>query len=210
MYRFSVSGRRGGGARGRGRLPILDHVLERDQDGHHDRLRFRPIEVHTVLVMEGKQLLPDHGDNAAVRIVKLEVQPQDVAPELPAQALDVGDVLDDVEKLVGQLKGRSVRHGDEMPLMEGEELALDVGHLRAGSVGNVRFIVERGKLGARLIHDLLVFVHDADAVMQGENLRRRKQGTDRLPKLSHVVHIGLLPRLAKPMMLGKDPHVVAS
>ena len=94
--------------------------------------------------------------------------------------------------------------------MEGEELALDMGHLCAGSVGNVRFIVEGGKLGVRLIHDLLVFVHDADAVMQGENLRRRKQRTDRLSKLSHVVHISLLPRLAKPMMLGKDPHAAAS
>ena len=69
-------------------------MLQRDEDRHHLFFVFRPVKIHAVLIVQREHLLGKDGNDPAFGVVKLEVQPQNVAPELPAQALDIGDVLD--------------------------------------------------------------------------------------------------------------------
>ena len=117
-------------------------MLQRDEDRHHIGFLVRLVDVHTVLVVEGEHLLADDGDDAAIGVIELKIQPRDVAAQLPAKALDVGDVLDDVPQLVGKLKLRAVGHVDEVPLMDGEKLFPHIGHQAALGVKDLRPVME--------------------------------------------------------------------
>ena len=75
-------------------------MLQRDQDGDHDGLRLRLVDIDAVLVVDGEHLLTDDGDNLSPLVIELEVQSGDVALQLPAKALDVRDVPDQVPQLV--------------------------------------------------------------------------------------------------------------
>ena len=176
-------------------------MLERDEDGDHGLLVFRPVNIHAVLVVQGEQLLRDDGDDLPVLIVKLEIQPQDIPLQLPAQPLDVGDVPDDMKQLVGELKGRPVLHGDEMPLMEGEELFLHVRHMTARSVIDLRFVMERGEFGLRAVEDPFVLVRDLDPVVQRHHLRTGEQRARRGAEALHVIDVRLFSGLPKAMYL---------
>ena len=47
------------------------------------------IDIHTVFVMDGEQLLADDGDDLFVLVVELEVQAGNVAAQDPAEAFDI-------------------------------------------------------------------------------------------------------------------------
>ena len=54
--------------------------------------------------MQGKELLRDVREELVIFIVQSKVEREDIAPQLPAQSLNVGNVVDDMEKLIGELK----------------------------------------------------------------------------------------------------------
>ena len=165
-------------------------MLQRDEDRHHLFFVFRPVKIHAVLIVQREHLLGKDGDDPAFGVVKLEVQPQNVSLQLPAQSLDVGDVLDQMEQLVGQLKGRAVRHGDEMALVEGEKFSFHMRHKVAGGVGNIRFVMQRGKLRLAAVENVFRRVCDLDPAVQGHDLGGGEQGTLRLAEALHVVDVG--------------------
>ena len=69
---------------------------------------------HSIGVLLPDMTAPFYGTVVmAMDKILREVQPHDIAPKLPAQALDVGDVLDEVQQLIGELEFCAVRHGDE-------------------------------------------------------------------------------------------------
>ncbi len=72
-------------------------MLKSDQYRNNRLLVLGSVNVHTVFVMQGKELLREHGEDPAGLIIELKVQPEDIPLQLPAQALDIGDVLDQME-----------------------------------------------------------------------------------------------------------------
>ena len=64
----SGSGRRIGN-RGSCFLPVIDHVLQGNQDRYHDMLIFRTIDIDTVLVMQRDQFLTNQCNDGMVFIV---------------------------------------------------------------------------------------------------------------------------------------------
>ena len=71
--------------------------------------------------MDRKDFLPDDGNDASRLIVELKIQARNVAAKLPAQALDVGDIPEQVKQLPGEFKLRPVCHCDHMARMKAKE-----------------------------------------------------------------------------------------
>ena len=55
---------------------------------------FSLIDIYTVLVVDRKHLLSDHGNNASVCIMELKIQSQNISGKLPSESLDICDILD--------------------------------------------------------------------------------------------------------------------
>ena len=125
-------------------------MLQGNQDRNDDRFIFWAININAVFIVNGKHFLPDHGDDLLLFIVQFKVQPDDISPQLPAQALYIGNVLEQMQKLVGDFKLRAIRHGDEMAFVQGEEFPLDMRHLVSLRVGYIRFIMQGRKLSMRM------------------------------------------------------------
>ena len=156
--------------------------------------------------MNGKHLLADDRDDALVAVIQLKVEADDVSPKLPAQPLDVGDVLHQVKHLVGYLELRAVGHGHKMALMQGEELPLNVRHQVPLGIGDVRLVVDGGELGVRLIEDPFPVIGDVDVLVQGQNLRGGKKGIGRLAKARHIVLVRGLAGLAVAVVFRCNAH----
>ena len=101
-------------------------MLQRHEDRDHDILVLRLIDVDAVFVMQGDHLLADHRDDAAVPVVQLEIERQNIAADLPPELLDVDDVLDEVQQLAGDLELRPVRHRDKMTIAQRKNLSLNI------------------------------------------------------------------------------------
>ena len=129
----------------------------------------RLVNIHAVFVVEGEHLLTDHRDDAPVPVIQLKIQSNDIALQLPAQSDDVGHILDQMQELVGKLELQSVCHSDEVPLMDGEDFPLDMGHLVSGSIRDIRLVPQGEKLRGGLIHDLIPFIRNLDFVVQRED-----------------------------------------
>ena len=181
-------------------------MLQGDEDRDDCLLMLRLVDVDAVLVMQGQHLLADDSNDVPGIVTQFKVQAQDIAPELPAQALQIGHVLDEMEELVGELEGSAVLHGDEVPLMEGEELLFDVGQVPPGGVIDFRLVVEGGELGFRPVDHILVGVGDLDAVVQGHDLGAGEEGSPGLAEALHVPDVCVLTGLPETMDLGKHTH----
>lgn len=121
-------------------------MLERDQDRDDGLFLIRLVNIHAVFVMQGDDLLADDGDDLVMLVPELEVQGGDVAAQDPAEAFDIRDIFDKMPELVGKLERRSVGHGNEMALMQGEKLALNMGDLVSCRIRNVIFSCRDGNL----------------------------------------------------------------
>lgn len=187
-------------------LPVAYHVLEGDEYGDGLVLVLRLVDVDAVFVVNREHLLPDDGYDGTVPVVQLEVQPQDVAPELPAEPLDVRDVADEMEHLVGELELAPVRHADEVPLVQGEQLALDVGDLLPRGPSDIGLVAQGEEPGVRLVQDVPAAVRYVGVVVQAEQLGRREKRDGRNAEAADVAGVRLLPRLAEPVNLRENTH----
>ena len=195
-----------GGGRGRTAgggcvLPVPDHVLQRDEYRHHSLFILGLVDIDAVLVMQGDHLLRNDCDDLVVLIVQLEIQAKNVAPELPAQALNVGDGLDQMEQLVGKLKGCAVGHGHIVPLTDRKDLLFDVRDGLVGVIKDVRFIPQREEFRLGIIDDILIRIGDCDPVVQCKHLGTGEQGPSRYAEALHIVDVCFLPGFTKTMML---------
>ncbi len=86
--------------------------------GYDYLLIFRLIYINTILVVDRQHLLGYNCDNIAILIIYFEVKPQNIALELPAKTDYIGDILDDMEQLVGQFKGKTIVHSDVMSFVK--------------------------------------------------------------------------------------------
>jgi hypothetical protein len=75
-------------------------------------------------------------------IIYLEVESQDIALELPAKAIYIGYILDDMEQFVGQFEAKTVIHGDVMSLMQGKEFFLNMSDLAVLSIEYISFVMK--------------------------------------------------------------------
>ena len=172
-------------------------MLQRYKDRHHGLLALGLVNIGAVLVMQGEHLLRNSRDDPAVLIVELEVQSQDIPSELPAQALDIGDVLDDVEQLVGELKCCPVIHRHEMSLVEREKLPLNMRHVATGSVSHIRLIMNGRERGLRAVNDVSHIVRDLNFVMEREDRCGSEQRAYRLSELFDIVDVRRLSGFAE-------------
>ena len=69
-------------------------MLQGYEDCDNDLFVFGSVNVDAVFIMDGDHLLRDNGDYFSPSVVQLEIQPDDIAPQLPAKSLNVGDVFD--------------------------------------------------------------------------------------------------------------------
>ena len=129
-------------------------MLQCDQDGNDDRLVPGLINIYTVLIVQGKELLRDVREELVIFIVQSKVECEDIAPQLPTQSLNVGNVVDDMEKLIGELKRGSVRHIHKVPLMKREQLTLNMSDLPSVRVCDISLVVQGGKLCLRAVNNI--------------------------------------------------------
>ena len=178
-------------------------MLQGDEDRDDCLLMLRLVDVDAVLVMQGQHLLADDSNDVPGIVIQFKVQAQDIALQLPAQAFDIGDVLDDVEQLVGQFKLLTVRHRDIMPLVKSPELALYMRYILAVSGDNVRLVMDREELALGIVYGILMLIRDCDVVMQGDDPGRGKKRTDRFTEARHVVYVRGLTCFTETMVFRK-------
>ena len=174
-----------------------EHLLQLDHDSYHGLLVSGLVEIDAVAVMHRDQLLPDGRDRLIILIEEHEIQAKDIALDLPVQALDIGDVLDDVEQFVGERELLPVRHGDKMLFMQTDRFFLQVRHLCAGRVKNVRFAFQRENLGLCPIQRLPLLVLDFDLLVQVSGIKDRVDRAGRYPVFLCVDLIRTLARGVK-------------
>ena len=74
-------------------------MLKSDQYRNNRLFVLGSVNVHTVFVMQGKELLPNNCYYSAGFIIQFKIQPEDITLQLPAKPLDIGYILDDMEQL---------------------------------------------------------------------------------------------------------------
>ena len=172
-------------------------MLQGYEDRHHSLLALGLVNIDAVLVMQGEHLLRNDRNDPAVLIVELEVQPQDISSQLPAKALDISDVIDDMEQLVGEFKFRPVVHRHKVPLVERKQFSLNMCHMAADSVSYIRLIVDGRERGLRAVNDVSHIVRDLNFVMEREDRGGREQRACRLSELLDIVDVRRLSGFAE-------------
>ena len=166
-------------------------MLQGDQDRDYGFLRFRSVDIDAVFVMQGNDLLADDGDDVVVLIIELKIQAENIAAELPPESFDVGNILDDVEKLVGNLEAGSILHSHKVTLVESEEFSGNKRHVSSCGIVYVCFVVQGRKFRIGGIDDLFICIGNGDPMMQCKDLGGGKKRADRFAKPFHIVDIGL-------------------
>lgn len=183
---------------GKGSTVVLpagrEHFLQLDHDGHHNLFVLRLVEVDAAAVMYRDHFLPDGRNGFTALVEQHEIQPDHVALELPAQPLDVGDISDDVEKLVGHGKLLLVRHSDIVLFVEADRLFLQMRHRCAGGVENICFAFQGKDRGFRVVQRLPLLVLNLDLLVQVSGIQLRVERAGR-PYFSTSVSLGPWPAL---------------
>ena len=132
-----------GGRRGRRErvLAVPDHMLQSDENRNDDLFLFGLVDVDAVLVMQREHFLADDCNDIAGIVIQFKVQTDNVSAQLPAQTFNVGDVFDDMEQFVGQLKLLTICHCDIMALMQCPKFAFHMCYIMAVSIDNVGFVM---------------------------------------------------------------------
>ncbi len=76
------------------------------------------VDIHSVLIMKGDELLAYQSDKASVSILNGKVQLQKITLQDPAEPFDIGHIPNDMEDLIGQSEMSSILHIDIVDLME--------------------------------------------------------------------------------------------
>ena len=156
--------------------------------------------------MDREHLLPDRGDRLAVLVIEREVQPDDVAPELPVQALDVGDVAEDMEQLVRERDLPPVVQGDVVLFVQTDRLFLEVRHLRAARVEQIGLPAQGKHRGFRPVQELSLLVPDGDLLMQIAGIELGIERTGRSAEALKDVLVRALARAVESLDVRKNTH----
>ena len=76
------------------------------------------VDIHSVLIVKGNELLAYQSDKASVSVLNGKVQLQKIPLQDPSKPFDIGHIPDDMEDLVGQGEMSSILHIDIVDLME--------------------------------------------------------------------------------------------
>ena len=183
---------------GKGSTVVLpagrEHFLQLDHDGHHNLFVLRLVEVDAAAVMYRDHFLPDGRNGFTVPVEQHEIQSDNIALELPAQALDVGDILENMEKLVGHGEFLSICHGDIVLFVQTDGLLLQMRCRRAGGVENIGLAADGDHGRLRPIQRPPLLVLDLDLLVEVSGIQLRVERAGR-PYFSTSVSLGPWPAL---------------
>ena len=92
--------------------------------------------------MQRQHLLRDQGDYVSVLIIQLEIQTENIAAQLPCQAFDIHDVLDDMEPFGRHFKGQTAFHFDKVSLMQRKELSVYIRNQMAMRIRDICSVMQ--------------------------------------------------------------------